>query len=51
VDNRDGEGVAVLRRSGIAFAFSVLSAVSSFAQSFPKLFNIADAAPRICAAL
>ena len=36
MDNRDGEGVAVLRRSGIAFAFCVLSAVSSFAQSFPS---------------
>jgi len=36
VDNRDGEGVAVLRRSGIAFAFCVLSAVSSFAQSSPS---------------
>src|SRR6516165_9444820 len=35
-DNRDGEGVAVLRRSGIAFAFCVLSAVSSFAQSSPS---------------
>jgi len=36
VDNRDGEGVAVLRRSGIAFAFCVLSVVSSFAQSSPS---------------
>ena len=36
MDNRDGEGVAVLRRSEIAFAFCVLSAVSSFAQSFPS---------------
>jgi len=36
VDNRDGEGVAVLRRSGIAFAFCVVSAVSSFAQSSPS---------------
>ena len=36
MDNRDGEGVAVLRRSGIAFAFCVLSAVSSFAQSSPS---------------
>jgi hypothetical protein len=29
--------VAVLRRSGIAFVFCVLSAISSFAQSFPSL--------------